>query len=184
MNYIMTIGGVTRKLPLCPISDHLQIAAFILLGDVELTKACAEALAKMAPPHDIIITAETKGIPLAYEIASILGHNRYVVLRKSQKLYMPDALAVEVNSITTANQQTLYMDSVDAELLKGKRVLIIDDVISTGNSLKAIETLVHKAGGITAAKMAVLAEGDAQNMNDIIYLKKLPLFDETGTAKI
>lgn len=183
MNHKITVAGVTRELPLCPIADDLYIAAFIMLGDIELTKACAKALIEIAPPHDIIVTAETKGIPLAHEMASMLGHKRYVTLRKSQKLYMSDVLSTELDSITTANRQTLFLDNVDARLIKGKQVLIVDDVVSTGNSLNAIVTLVQNAGGEVASKMTVFVEGDAQNMMDIIYLEKLPLFHlDRGTS--
>lgn len=173
--YKMTIAGLERELPLCPLNDKIDIAAFIMFSDVELTVACAEELIKKSPEYDVIITAESKGIPLAYEMARQLG-KPYVVARKSVKLYMTDPVSVSVKSITTANEQTLYLSEEKAELIKGKRVLIVDDVISTGESLIALEKLVASAGGEITAKAAVLAEGDAADRDDIIFLEKLPLF--------
>ena len=178
--YSLNVAGLVRKLPLCPLNDKLSIGAFVIFGDVELTEACARELVKIAPEHDVIVTAESKGIPLAYEMARRMGVNRYVLARKSQKLYMSDVFSVEVNSITTARKQTLYLDGADAEYLKGKRVLIVDDVISTGESLRAIETVVEKAGGNIVGRMAILAEGDAKDREDIKYLEYLPLFDSEG----
>ncbi|HAP79275.1 MAG TPA: adenine phosphoribosyltransferase [Ruminococcus sp.] len=174
-SYKMTIAGLERELPLCPLNDKIDIAAFIMFSDVEITVKSAEELIKKCPECDVIITAESKGIPLAYEMAKQLGIP-YVVARKSVKLYMKNVVSVEVKSITTANVQTLYLDGSKAEMLKGKRVLIADDVISTGESLKALEKLVETAGGIITAKAAVLAEGDASERDDIIFLEKLPLF--------
>ena len=178
--YSLNVAGLVRELPLCPLNDKLSIGAFVIFGDVELTEACARELVKIAPEHDVIVTAESKGIPLAYEMARRMGVNRYVLARKSQKLYMSDVFSVEVNSITTARKQTLYLDGADAEYLKGKRVLIVDDVISTGESLRAIETVVEKAGGNIVGRMAILAEGDAKDREDIKYLEYLPLFDSEG----
>ncbi len=173
--YKMTIAGITRELPLCPLNEKLDIAAFIMFSDVELTVACAEELIKKCPECDVILTAESKGIPLAYEMSRQLGVP-YVVGRKSVKLYMTDPISVTVKSITTAAQQTLYLSKEKAEMLEGKRVLVLDDVISTGESLKALEELVERAGGTVACKAAVLAEGDAADRDDIVYLEKLPLF--------
>jgi len=173
--YEMTIAGLKRQLPICPISEKLDIAAFILLGDVELTVACAEALLKKAPDFDIILTPEAKSITLAYEMAKMSG-KPYLVARKSAKLYMKSPIFVEVKSITTASVQRLYIDSKDAEKMKEKRVLIVDDVISTGKSLEAVDTLVEKSGGEICAQMAVLAEGDAAQRKDILFLEPLPLF--------
>ncbi|MDO4458543.1 MAG: phosphoribosyltransferase family protein [Clostridia bacterium] len=173
--YHMTIAGCERDLPICPISDNLSIAGFVMLGDVELTEACARELLKISPEHDIILTAETKGIPLAYEMAR-QGCGRYVVARKGMKAYMTNPVSVEVRSITTFKVQTLILSEEDAELLKGKRVLIVDDVISTGESLKALEILLEKCGADYVGKVAVLAEGDAADRDDIAYLEKLPLF--------
>lgn len=174
--YTLNVAGLTRELPLCKVDDKLDIAAFIMFGDVELTVNCASELIKLAPEHDIIITAEAKGIPLAYEMARQLGNNRYLIARKGPKVYMTNPISVEVKSITTEQVQKLYIDKNDADFMNGKRVLIVDDVISTGESLSAIETLVEQAGGTIAGRMAVLAEGDAQKRKDISFLEPLPLF--------
>lgn len=173
--YSMEIAGLKRDLPLCPINDKVDIAAFIMFGDVEITVACAEQLVRKLPETDVIITAECKGIPLAYEMARILGV-KYVVARKKTKLYMKNPISVEVQSITTEGIQRLYLDGNEAAYMKGKRVIIVDDVISTGESLSALEELVTTSGGIIIAKSAVLAEGEAADRNDIIFLEKLPLF--------
>ena len=178
--YKMNIAGLDRALPLCPISDKLMIGAFVIFGDMELTTACAKALLARCPEHDVLITAESKGIPLICEMARMSGNERYVLARKSPKLYMKDVLTVEVRSITTDHKQTLCLDGSDAEYMKGKRVVIVDDVISTGESLRALETLVEKAGGNIVGRMAILAEGDATRRDDLIYLEKLPLFDSEG----
>lgn len=173
--YKMTIAGLERELPICPISDKLDIAAFVMFSDVEITVAAATELLKKIPDFDVIVTAESKGIPLAYELSRQSG-KPYVVARKSVKLYMNDPIKVEVKSITTAHKQSLYLDSDKAEMLRDKRVLIADDVISTGESLKAIEKIVEAAGGNIVCKAAVLAEGDAADRTDIVFLEKLPLF--------
>ena len=164
-------------------TDDLYIGAFVIFGDVELTVACARELLKKAPEYDVLITAESKGIPLCYEMARQAGTNRYLLARKAPKLYMKNVFTVKVNSITTDHEQTLCLDGDDAEYMKGKRVLIVDDVISTGESLRAIEELVKQAGGNIVGKMAILAEGDATERDDIIYLEKLPLFNADGTVK-
>lgn len=182
MDYKMNIAGVERALPLCPLNDKLQIGAFVMFGDVELTIACAEALLKKAPEYDVLITAESKGIPLVYEMARQRGGERYLLARKAPKLYMRDVLKCEVQSITTVAKQVLFLDGYDAEYMKGKRVLIVDDVISTGESLNALVNLVEQAGGNIVGKMAVLAEGEAADRDDIIFLEKLPLFDAEGNA--
>lgn len=181
--YDITVAGVQRKLPLCPVSDELYIAAFVIFGDVELTVASARELIKLAPEHDIMITAESKGIPLVYEMARQQGENNYLIARKAPKLYMKNPVSTEVTSITTAKKQMLYIDSEDIEKMQGKRVLIIDDVISTGESLRAVEKLVKQSGGIVAGKMAILAEGDAKYRDDIQYLEYLPLFNPDGSLK-
>lgn len=173
--YEMNIAGCTRQLPLCPVSDSLDIAAFIMFDDVEITEKAAAALLKKCPEHDYVMTAEAKGIPLGYELAR-QGCGRYIVARKGLKVYMTDPLEVEVHSITTAHIQRLFLSSEEAEKIRGKRVLIADDVISTGESLQAIEELVLRAGGIVVGRAAVLAEGDAADRDDIIFLEKLPLF--------
>ena len=183
MYYEIEIAGLKRKLPLCPITDSLYIGAFIMFGDVEITRAAATELLKIAPEHDIMITAESKGIPLVYEMARQSYAENYLLARKTPKLYMRNIFSVEVKSITHATVQTLYLDGDDAEAMRGKRVLIVDDVVSTGESLRALETLVTKAGGIIAGKMCVLAEGDAANRDDIKYLSVLPVFNADGTIK-
>ena len=182
MFYKMNIAGLTRYLPICPVNDKLSIAGFVIFGDQELTVACARDLLKKAPEYDLIITAESKGIPLAHEMARQAGDAKYILARKGPKLYMRDIFSVTVNSITTAKEQKLYLDGADAALMKGKRILVVDDVISTGESLKALEALVEKAGGEICGRMAILAEGDAQNREDLIYLEKLPLFNPDGTV--
>lgn len=180
MFYRLKVAGIERDLPLCPIGEDLNIAAFILFGDVELTEKCSAALIEKAPEHDVMITAESKGIPLVYEMCRLSGKNRYVLARKSVKLYMRDVVKCETQSITTEAKQTLYIDGEDAEYLRGKKVLIVDDVISTGGSLLSLENLVEQAGGTIVGKMTVLAEGEAADRDDIIYLEKLPLFDGKG----
>ena len=180
MKHTMTIAGLERDLPICPVNESLSIGAFVIFGDCELTVACAKELLKRAPAYDYIITAESKGIPLAYEMARQAGDAKWLLARKGPKLYMRDLFSVEVKSITTAAVQKLYLDGGDAALMKGKRILIVDDVISTGESLHALEELVLQAGGEIAGKMAILAEGDAQDRSDIIYLEKLPLFNSKG----
>ena len=180
MVYRLKVAGLERDLPLCPIGENLNIGAFILFGDVELTEKCSAALVEKAPEHDVMITAESKGIPLIHEMCRLSGKNRYILARKSVKLYMKDVLKCETQSITTAAKQTLYIDGDDAEFIKGKRVLIVDDVISTGGSLLSLENLVEQAGGKIVGKMTILAEGEAADRDDIIYLEKLPLFDGEG----
>lgn len=182
MVYHMNIAGLERDLPICKVSDTLYIAGFVVFGDQELTVACAGELLKRAPAYDYLITAEAKGIPLAHEMARQSGARKYFLARKAPKLYMTGVFESTVHSITTAKEQHLYLDTADAALMKGKRILIVDDVISTGESLTALEALVDKAGGIIVGKMAVLAEGDAQKRDDIIYLEKLPLFHPDGTV--
>jgi len=182
--YTLQVAGLERNLQICRISDDLSIAAFVLFGDVEMTVAAAAELLKIAPPHDILITAESKGIPLVHEMARQNGENDYIVARKVVKLYMKEVFTVELQSITTQNKQTLYIDVVEAERMNGKRVLIVDDVISTGESLRAVEKLVKEAGGIVAGRMAVLAEGDAKYRDDIIYLQQLPLINSDGTPML
>lgn len=174
-SYKINIAGLERELPLCPVNDKLDIGAFVMFSDVEITIESAEKLLEKTGDFDIIITAESKGIPLAYEMARQSGKN-YVVARKSVKLYMKNCVSVNVKSITTDAVQTLYLGADKAEMLKGKKVLIADDVISTGESLRAVEELVNAAGGIVCGKCAVLAEGEAAERNDIVYLQKLPLF--------
>lgn len=173
--YTMKIAGVERKLEMFPVSDKLDIAAFILFGDVEITEKSSEELLKKVPEFDVIVTPEAKSIPLAYEISKQSG-KPYVVARKGVKVYMKNPLEVTVNSITTQKEQHLYLGENEVEKIKGKKVLIVDDVISTGESLKSVQELVKLAGGIEVATAAILAEGDAANRDDIIFLEKLPLF--------
>ena len=180
MYYEMTIAGLKRALPICPVNDKLSIGAFVIFGDCELTTAAAKALLDKAPEYDYLITAEAKGIPLVHEMARLAGNQKYFLARKAAKLYMTGVFEVTVNSITTAKEQKLYLDKADADLMKGKKILIVDDVISTGESLLAIEKLVNAAGGNICGRMAILAEGDATKRDDLIYLEKLPLFDKEG----
>ena len=179
-SYKMKIAGLDRALPLCPLNENLFIGAFVIFGDPELTTACAKELLDRAPDYDYLISAEAKGIPLVHEMARLAGNQKYMLARKSPKLYMTGVMEVTVQSITTAKEQKLYLDTADAELMRGKRILIVDDVISTGASLHAVEELVKAAGGEVCGRMAVLAEGDAQDRPDIIYLEKLPIFDKDG----
>jgi adenine phosphoribosyltransferase len=175
--YEITVAGVTRKLPVLPVSDQLSIAGFIMLGDIELISHCARALAEKVPKDtEILLTAETKGIPLTQALAAELHHDRYVVARKSVKAYMRDPLWVEDQSITTKGKQTLCLDGPDIERIRGRKVLLVDDVISTGGSMRALSELAEKAGGKIVGEAAVLAEGDAAKRQDIIYLEALPLF--------
>ena len=181
MYYRMKVAGLERDLPICPVTDKLYIAGFVIFGDPELTVACARELLERAPEYDYIVTAEAKGIPLAHEMARQSGAAKYFLARKAPKLYMTGVFESSVKSITTAKEQTLYLDTADAELMKGKRILIVDDVISTGESLHALEVLVEKVGATICGRMAILAEGDAQDREDLIYLEKLPLFNPDGS---
>lgn len=178
--YHMTVAGCERDLPLCPLNEDLMIAGFVIFGDPELTTACAKALLAKAPAYDYIISAEAKGIPLVHEMARLAGNQRYFLARKAPKLYMTGVMEVNVRSITTAKEQKLYLDTADAALMKGKRILIVDDVVSLGDSMRALEQLVTQAGGMICGKMTILAEGDACRRDDLIYLEKLPLFDKEG----
>ena len=181
MTYEMDIAGLKRELPLCKVTNDLYIGAFVMFGDVELTVHCAAELLKLAPEYDYIIAPEAKSIPLLYEMARQSGAEKYFLARKGPKAYMSGVFEVSVKSITTMTVQKLVIDTADAELINGKRILIIDDVISTGESLRAMEELVTKAGGNIVGKMAVLAEGDAQERDDIIVLGHLPLFRPDGS---
>ncbi len=183
LTYKINIAGIERELPICKVNDELYIAGLVIFGDVELTIKCASALLAIAPGYDYMISPEAKSIPLIYEMARQSGANKYFLARKSPKLYMRGVFESSVTSITTAKPQKLYLDIDDAEMLRGKRILIVDDVISTGESILAVEELVKQAGGIIAGKMAILAEGAAQNRSDIIFLAPLPLFNADGTTK-
>ena len=170
MFYHMRVAGLERDLPICPVNENLSIAGFVIFGDQELTVACAKELLAKVPKYDYLITAEAKGIPLAHEMARQAGDAKYILARKAPKLYMQDVFSVSVNSITTAKEQTLYLDGADAALMKGKKILLVDDVISTGESMAALEALVATAGGEICGRAAILAEGDAQERPDIVYL--------------
>ena len=183
MTYEMDIAGLKRDLPLCKLNDELCIGAFVIFGDVELTIHCAAELLKRAPEYDYLIAPEAKAIPLVYEMARQSKAEKYFIARKGAKAYMQGTFEVTVKSITTMGVQRLVLDAEDAAMIKGKRMLIIDDVISTGESLHAVEELVKQAGGTVAGRMAVLAEGDAQNRDDVIVLAPLPLFNADGTPK-
>ena len=178
--YEMQIAGLTRQLPICKLTQDLCIAGFVIFGDPELTVASAGELVKQMPEHDYMITAEAKGIPLIHEMARQSGAKKYFIARKGQKVYMPDPISVDDKSITTLSMQKLYLGADDAALIRHKKILIVDDVISTGGSLRAMEALVEKAGGTVAGRMAVLAEADAAKRTDIIFLEPLPLFDGEG----
>ena len=183
MTYERDIAGLKRDLPLCRLTDDLYIGAFVMFGDVELTVHCAAELLKRAPEYDYIIAPEAKAIPLLYEMARQSGADKYFVARKKAKAYMTGIHEVTVKSITTEGEQKLILDSADAALIKGKRMLLVDDVISTGESIRALEELVLSCGGIVAGRMAPLAEGDAANRSDIICLAPLPLFNADGSVK-
>ena len=173
--YTLHVAGLTRELTICKVNDHMDIAAFIMLGDAELTVAAAAELLKKCPDFDILLTAEAKGIPLAHEMSRQSG-KPYICARKGVKLYMPDPVVVEDQSITTAGKQKLVIDRKELEKMNGKRVLVVDDVISTGGSLKALDALAEKTQGTIVGQAAVLAEGDASERKDIIFLEPLPLF--------
>lgn len=174
--YPIKVAGHTRDLPIVKINDKISIASFNLLGDVLLVEDTAKEIIAMLPHVDVLITAEAKGIPLIYEISKALNLPRYVVARKQVKRYMHNPLIHEVSSITTAGKQILALDYEDAAFLNYKRVAIIDDVISSGSSLDALETLVNKAGGQVVAKACIFVEGDSIDRDDIIHLGQLPLF--------
>ena len=182
MVYPITVAGVKRDLPICNLTDTLSIAAFVIFGDVELTCACAKALLEKAPEFDYMVAPEAKAIPLIHEMARQSGRNDYFLVRKKKKAYMNGVFEVVDKSITTEGEQKLYMDGADAAKMKGKRILILDDVISTGGSISAVEDLVNQAGGQVVGKMAILAEGDAAKRDDILFLEPLPLFNADGSV--
>ena len=182
--YDITVAGVHRRLPVVPINENMSIAGFVIFGDTDVVEPCARALAAKLPKEtEVLVTAEAKSIPLIHEMARQSGAAKYFIARKGAKAYMPDPIHVEDHSITTAGTQKLFLGRDDADLIRGKRILIMDDVISTGGSLKAMEALVQEAGGVVTGKVAVLAEGDAADRTDIKFLKKLPLFNADGTVK-
>lgn len=186
LTYPITIAGLKRELPICKVNEELYIGAFVVFGDAELTVACARELLKLADPasYDYMLTAEAKGIPLIHEMARQSGAERYFLARKGPKIYMPDPVCVEDRSITTAGTQKLYLGRDDAACIRGKRILLVDDVISTGGSIHAMEALVEMAGGTVTGRLAVLAEGAAQKRDDIRYLEPLPVFNADGTIKV
>lgn len=177
IQYTLNIAGLTRKLPIIRLNEKLSIASFVVLGDAKLIQATAPLLVSKLPAVDLLVGAEAKGIPLLHEMSRLMGLSRYVVVRKSIKAYMQDAMVDAVQSITTTSEQLMVLDHFDVDRIKGKRIAIIDDVISTGASLATMERLVEQAGGIVVARAAILAEGDAALREDIIYLEKLPIFD-------
>ena len=183
--YPIDVAGLHRELPICKVTDDLYIGAFIVFGDAELTVACARELLKLVPAdsYDYMLTAEAKSIPLIHEMARQSGAKKYFIARKGPKVYMPDPLHVEDQSITTAGLQKLYLGRDDADLIRGKRILLMDDVISTGGSIHAMEALVNMAGGTVVGRIAVLAEGAAADRTDIKYLERLPVFNADGTVK-
>ncbi len=185
MTYTMHVAGLTRELPLCKVSDELYIGAFVIFGDAELTVASARELLKRIPQdsYDYMLTAEAKSIPLIHEMARQSGAKKYFIARKGSKVYMPDPIHVSVRSITTLRTQDLFLGSDDCALIRGKRILIVDDVISTGESLHALEELVRVAGGTVTGRASILAEGDALARKDITYLAPLPVFNPDGTVK-
>lgn len=180
MTYEMSVAGLKRRLPLCPVNDEMMIGAFVIFGDVELTCACARELLKIAPEFDYMVAPEAKAIPLVHEMARQSGRNEYFLVRKAHKLYMDGVFETVDRSITTEGEQHLYMDGADAKKIKGKRILVLDDVISSGGSIAAVENLVQQAGGEVVGRMAILAEGKAAERKDILFLEKLPLFDAKG----
>ena len=185
MTYSMTVAGLQRELPICKVADDLYIGAFICFGDAELTVACARDLLKLVEneEYDYLFTAEAKSIPLIHEMARQSGAKKYFIARKGPKAYMPDPIHVEDRSITTAGVQKLYLGRDDADMIRGKRIVLMDDVISTGGSLHAMEELVKMAGGTVVDRIAVLAEGGAADRKDIKYLGALPVFNADGSIK-
>ena len=176
--YTIDIAGHKVDLPILPVSDTLSIAFFNLHGNQKLTELCGKELAQLAIGCDVLITAESKGLQLCHVMARELNQDFYAVARKSKKLYMQDGIQTSVKSITTGNEQTLYLSKHDADLIKGKKVAIVDDVVSTGGSLKGLEQIVNLAGGIIYKKAFVLAEGDAAERDDIVYLAKIPIITD------
>jgi len=177
-SFEINVAGCIRKLPIVRVSDRLRIASFVLLGDAEMAVEAARELVKRLPACDYLVTAEAKGIPLVQEMARQLGMKRYLVARKSIKPYMLDPFVTEVYSVTTQRKQILCLDHEESELIRGKNVVIVDDVISTGESLKALESLVIRPGAKIVGRAAILAEGKAAERKDIIYLEPLPVFED------
>jgi adenine phosphoribosyltransferase len=181
--YELHVAGLIRRLPIIALTEKLSIASFVILGDCELITMSAPLIAKKLPPVDYLLTAEAKGIPLVNEVCRLLKLPQYIVARKSIKPYMENPIIDEVVSITTQQKQCLVMNGTDASTISGKRVAILDDVISTGESINGLERLAIKAGAEVVARAAILAEGDAAQREDILYLEKLPLFDKSISGK-
>ena len=174
--YTIDFDGFEAQLPILPLPSGIKIAFFNLHGNSALTEHCAKQLAPMLKDCDVLITAESKGLQLTHCVARELGQAYYAVARKSKKLYMQDGISVDIqSSITTGAEQKLYLSKHDVDLLKGKKVGIVDDVVSTGASLLGLEAIVEKAGGIIHKKAFVLAEGDAANRDDVVFLDTIPL---------
>ena len=178
--YELNVAGLKRYLPFVDINDELAYASFVVISDTELIEKCAPLLVEKIGDCDAIVTAEAKGIALAYKISEILGLKEFIVARKSEKTYMKDVVEVEVQSITTAKKQVLLLDGADCKKIEGKNVCVIDDVVSTGESLHALEELVMAANAKVVKKACILAEGDAANRDDLIFLERLPLFRKTN----
>ncbi|MDN2453682.1 phosphoribosyltransferase family protein [Lactobacillus sp. UCMA15818] len=176
--YELELGKLTRKLPLIRLNPTLTIASFVLLGDAELTHYAAQELSKrINEPFDYVVTMESKGVPLAQELSQCMGKKRYIVLRKKVKDYMKNPRVLAVNAITSSQEQVLVLDGTDAQIIAGKRILLLDDVISSGGSMITAKKLVENAGGQVILQAAILAEGKASERKDILYLEELPLFD-------
>ena len=177
--YEVDLDGYKAKLPVMKLPSGISICFFNLHGHSELTEHCGKKLAKLIPECDALITAESKGLQLTHVIARELNQPRYAVARKSKKLYMQDGLDIVIDSsITTGKEQHLYLSQDDAELIKGKKVVIVDDVISTGASLSGLEKIVELAGGTVVGKAFVLAEGEAKDRKDVIYLNSIPIITD------
>ena len=168
--------GIKRKLPFVKVKGRLSLASFVVISDTELVQAAAPELVKRLPEVDLLMTAEAKGIILAYEMSRLMGMKDFIVARKSYKPYMQNALSHTLNSVTTQKQQTLWLDGHDVERIRGKRVAIIDDVFATGESLAAIEALAKDAGANVVARAAILAELESVDRPDLIYLKEHYVF--------
>ncbi len=177
--YPVDIASVHRELPLFEIKPGLKIAILNILGDTELVEACARALGEQLTKinYDVLVTAEAKSIPLAHALSVVTGKT-YVILRKSYKPYMGDALQAETLSITTGQPQTLYLDEKDREMMQGKRVVIVDDVISTGSTLQGMRLLLQKAGAQVSAEAAIFTEGERAKWSNIVSLGHLPVFTD------
>ncbi len=177
--HTVDIKGFKAELPILPLPSGISIAFFNLHGDNELTEHCGKELAKELSDCEVLITAESKGLQLTHCVARELGQRYYAVARKTKKLYMQDGIEITIeSSITTGKEQKLYLSKHDVDLIKGKKVGIVDDVVSTGASLRGLEDLVVKAGGIIHKKAFVLAEADAAERKDVIFLASIPVFSK------